>query len=93
MRLINPQVPFEWFCVNVHNLTEEHVKDAPLFDKVWEELTPLLQGAEFIVAHNAPFDKSVLYKSCARYNMEQPKHNFTCSIKAARHCWKLSSYT
>lgn len=93
MRLIDPKVPFEWFCINVHGLTEKDVIDAPLFNEVWEELAPFLEDAEFIVAHNARFDKSVLYKSCDRYNIPHPKHNFTCSIKAAKHCWKLPSYT
>ena len=92
MRLINPNTFFAWFCINVHGLTEEDVTDAPLFDEVWQEMTPLIQDVEFLVAHNASFDKSVLYKSCDKYNIPHPKHNFTCSIKAAKQCWKLSSH-
>ena len=92
MKLINPQAPFKWFCINVHKLTEEHVKDSPLFDEVWQGLTPMFEDAEFIVAHNASFDKSVLYKSCERYNIAPPKHKITCSIKAAKSFLKLPAY-
>lgn len=92
VRLINPQTYFQSFCVAVHGLTENDVKDAPTFDEVWQDLTPMLKGAEFLVAHNASFDKSVLYKSCKRYNITPPVHNFTCSIKAAKSFCKLPSY-
>lgn len=92
MKLINPDAHFAWFCINVHGLTEEHVADAPLFHEVWEELTPLLKDAEFIVAHNASFDKSVLHKCCERYRIAPPHHNITCSIKAAKSLCKLPSY-
>ena len=93
MRLINPDTYFKWFCINVHKLTEKDVADAPYFDEIWQELTPLFQDIEFIVAHNARFDKSVLYKSCDRYNIPQPEQNFSCSIKAAKHLCKLPSYS
>ena len=53
---------------------------------------PMLEGAEFIVAHNAPFDKSVLYKCCERYRITPPSQKITCSIKASKSCWKLPSY-
>ena len=93
-RLINPETYFlKQFTDEVHGLTEEHVKDAPLFDEVWQELTPMLEGAEFIVAHNASFDKSVLYKSCERYGINHPKHKIECSIRAAKSFLKLSSYS
>lgn len=91
-RLINPHTYFQHFCVAVHGLTEVDVEDSPPFDEVWQELTPMLKDAEFIVAHNASFDKSVLYKSCERYRIAAPKHKITCSIKAAKSFLKLPSY-
>lgn len=93
MRLINPNTFFAWFCVNVHGLTEEDVIDAPLFDEVWQEITPILEDVNFLAAHNAPFDKSVLYKTCNKYNLAPPPHKITCSIKAAKSFLKLPSYS
>ncbi|MGA2172075.1 MAG: 3'-5' exonuclease [Sedimentisphaerales bacterium] len=90
-RLINPQTYFlDDFTENVHGITAEDVKDAPLFDKVWQELSPLLDGAEFIAAHNAIFDKAVLYKCCESYKIKPPAQKFVCTVKIAKACWKLN---
>lgn len=92
-RLINPQTYFlKAFTDNVHGLTQGDVQNAPFFDAVWQELSPLLKGAEFIVAHNARFDKSVLYQCCDKYKIGRPRHPFNCSIRAAKACWKLPNY-
>ncbi|MGA2322933.1 MAG: 3'-5' exonuclease [Sedimentisphaerales bacterium] len=88
--LINPQTYFlDDFTENVHHITAEDVKDAPLFDEVWEELSPLLDGADFIAAHNAPFDRSVLYECCEKYKIKPPAQKFVCTVNIARSCWKL----
>ena len=92
-RLIKQETYFlKEFTDDIHGLTERHVKDSPLFDEVWQELTPMLKDTDFMVAHNASFDKSVLHKSCARYSIEPPPQTFTCSIKAAKSFLKLPSY-
>ena len=89
-RLINPQTYFlDDFTENVHGITADKVKDAPLFDKVWQELSPLLDGVEFIAAHNAPFDRAVLYKCCDKYKIKPPTQKFVCTVNIARACWKL----
>lgn len=94
MMLINPQTYFlADFTKNVHGLTEEHVKNALFFSEVWNDVKHLLDGVDFIVAHNASFDKSVLYKCCDKYKIDHPDQNFTCSIKAAKACWELSAYS
>ena len=93
-RLINPQTYFlAEFTEDVHHITADDVKDAPLFDKVWQELSPLLDGADFIAAHNAPFDRSVLYKCCESYKIKPPAQKFVCTVNIARSCWKLDPAT
>src|SRR4030095_6557302 len=58
-RLIRP--PRREFVFSyIHGITWEHVAEAPPFVQVWDELRSLLDGADFLAAHNAPFDKSVL---------------------------------
>jgi DNA polymerase-3 subunit epsilon len=89
-RLINPQTYFLGdFTKNIHGITAEDVEDAPLFDEVWEELSPLLKDINLIAAHNASFDKSVLYKCCDKYKIKPPSHKFICTVSVARNCWKL----
>jgi DNA polymerase-3 subunit epsilon len=90
-RLINPQTYFlDDFTENVHGITADDVKNAPLFDEVWGKLSPLLDGADFIAAHNAIFDKAVLYKCCGLYKIKPPPQKFVCTVKIARACWKLN---
>ena len=40
--LVNPLVEFDPFCVNIHGITEEDVKDAPSFSQIEETIRPLL---------------------------------------------------
>ncbi len=88
--LINPQTYFlKEFTQNVHGLSADDVKDAPLFDAVWDELSPLLEGADFIAAHNARFDKSVLLKCCKTHGIKPPEQEFLCTVKLAKKHWQL----
>src|SRR5215470_10210504 len=54
--LIRPPRP-QFIFTYVHGITWPMVKDAPVFGDVWKTLTPLLDGARFLAAHNAPFDR------------------------------------
>ena len=53
--LINPQQPITPFVVRLTGITNEMVKEAPLFKEVAKELFELLKGKVF-VAHNVNFD-------------------------------------
>ncbi|MFO0657102.1 MAG: exonuclease domain-containing protein [Polyangia bacterium] len=55
-RLIRPPSRFFAFT-DIHGITWDDVKDAPRFADVWHELQPLFDGATFIAAHNAGFDR------------------------------------
>lgn len=88
--LIRPphrQFLFTW----VHGIRWEDVAGAPTFCEVWPTLLPMLEGAEFIAAHNAGFDRSVLYQCCHSSRMTWPSHRFQCSAKLARQSWGLPS--
>lgn len=69
---------------HVHGFTYDDVKDAPPFSLVWPELTPMLENADFMVAHNSPFDSKVLYACCAAAGLDQPATPFKCTVKLAR---------
>lgn len=57
--LINPQKPIPIFIQELTGITDDMVKDAPVFSEVAEKVTALLDGAYF-VAHNILFDLSFL---------------------------------
>ena len=58
--LIHPEPEYyQWFCQQVHGLSEEDTEDAPVFPFVWEKIAPKIEGSP-LVAHNSPFDKGCL---------------------------------
>lgn len=87
-RLIRPPRPEFWFT-HIHGLTWEDVEGEPTFEDVWPELEPFLDGADFLAAHNAPFDRSVLRACCERAGYEMPPQEFLCTVRLARRVWDI----
>ena len=73
----------------LHGITWNDVKDKPDFKELWPKLRPLFKGVDFIAAHNASFDRSVLYTCCDYAGIEPPGHGFLCTMKLARRLWNL----
>ena len=86
--LIRPPRPYFEFTW-VHGITWRHVKDQPTFAERWPELLPLLDGAAFLAAHNATFDRKVLESCCAMAMVKMPPQSFVCTMKLARKAWAL----
>ena len=89
--LIRPPRPRILFT-GVHGITWPMVADAPTFADVWQRLLPLLDGADFLAAHNAPFDKRVLAACCAAAGLAVPALSFVCTMQLARKRWGLKEY-
>lgn len=86
--LINPP---EWMTfredfTDIHGLTRETVCSSPAFDVLWPEMKAFI-GEDFLVAHNAPFDRNVLAGCLEYYNIDDALPRFECSLKAARKKW------
>jgi DNA polymerase-3 subunit epsilon len=73
----------------VHGITWPMVKDAPIFKDAWTKLAPLLDGATFLAAHNAPFDRGVLGACCVAHGLAAPALPFVCTVQLARRTWAL----
>lgn len=86
--LIRPPRPRIMFTY-IHGITWPMVKDAPVFKDVWAKLAPLLDGATFLAAHNAPFDRGVLRACCAAHGLAVPELPFVCTVQVARRTWAL----
>ncbi len=81
--LIRP--PDRWFVfTHIHGLTWDHVASAPSFKELWPELEPFFHKADFLVAHNAAFDRAVLCETCNYYGISPPRLEFKCTVKLAR---------
>ncbi|TPW17675.1 MAG: Exonuclease RNase T and DNA polymerase III [bacterium] len=89
-RLIRPPRREIYFSY-IHGITWADVADQPTFREHWPAIREELEDLDFLVAHNAPFDRSVLYGCCEMAGYDQPPHPFHCTVRVARRTWKLPS--
>jgi DNA polymerase III subunit epsilon len=73
----------------LHGITWEDVAHQPTFAELWPSLTPFLAGADFLAAHNASFDRSVLHRCCESAGLTPPAIPFECTVRLARQTWNL----
>lgn len=90
--LIKP--PFKTFQFTyIHGITWEDVKNKPTFSELWPMIKSHFSDIDFIAAHNAPFDKSVLKACCEHYGIMQPQVEFKCTVQLSRKLLQLPSCT
>ena len=79
----------EFVFTYIHGITYKDVAKAQSFGELYPEFLDFFVGADFLAAHNASFDKSVLKACCERYGLVAPSLPFTCTMKLARQSWNL----
>ena len=79
----------QFVFTHIHGLTWMDVETADDFGRLWPRLTPLLEGATFLAAHNAAFDKGVLRACCTAYGLAAPTLPFRCTVQIARRAWNI----
>lgn len=93
--LVKPiQYPhFNSFNIYIHGIRPEDVSDKPEFNQLWKtEIKSLLEN-QFVIAHNAGFDFSVLRKSLEVYKIPFPTLQYSCSYIFSKKVWEgLLSY-
>jgi DNA polymerase III subunit epsilon len=88
VHLIRPPQSHFMFT-HIHGITWKDVESSPTFKELWPEIRPLFEDVEFVAAHNASFDSSVLRACCRTYEIAMPPLPFTCTVKLARQQWNL----
>ena len=73
----------------IHGITWEDVANQPTFGELWPTYSPMLEGIDFLAAHNASFDRSVLHRCCAAAGLEPPEIPFRCTVQLARRTWNI----
>lgn len=73
--------------IDIHGIRPADLKDKPYFDGVWQHIAPYLEKASLLIAHNAGFDRSVLYAVAERYGITLPVFNWQCTVNIARRTW------
>ncbi len=87
-RLIRP--PRRQFTFTyIHGITWNDVKNEPAFDEVWDDFAEHWRDADYLVAHNAPFDRKVLFACCAKAGKPKPETPFLCTVRIARAHWNF----
>ena len=85
--LIKPQYGwFDYYNILVHGIKPEEVADKPEFDILWTEIKPLVED-QFLIAHNAGFDMSVLRKTLETYDIVFPTLQYACSYIFSKRIW------
>jgi DNA polymerase-3 subunit epsilon len=73
----------------IHGLSWKDVANEKTFGELWPRIEPLLVGADFLVAHNASFDRRVLAACCETYGLPMPRQSFQCTVQVARRTWGI----
>ena len=75
----------------IHGLTWDMLRDAPTFIEIWPRMQAVMEGARWLLAHNAGFDRRVLYACCKTAGVERPAMPFLCTLKGSRRSLPLPS--
>jgi DNA polymerase-3 subunit epsilon len=73
--------------IDIHGIRPEHLRDKPDFAGVWPEIAPYFETASMLLAHNAPFDKNVLYATTQFYGITLPAFDWNCTVRISRVKW------
>lgn len=92
--LIKPPLGYDAFLewnVRIHGIMEVDVADALFWS---EQLPDFVAFAEndYLVAHNAGFDMSVITAASAASYVPAPAYDYLCSLQVARKTYHLDSY-
>lgn len=90
--LINPEVKIDWYVTKLTGITNDMVKNAPVFAEVAQKISDLIKGNIF-VAHDVIFDyrflKAEMKKACLL--LDEPK---VCTLKLSeKYLPEVESYS
>lgn len=82
--LVNPETRFDPFNISLTGITPDMVAHQPSFPALWREIEPIMSSG-LLIAHNAPFDLSVLAKCLRGYGIDwQATVPYACTCQMSR---------
>lgn len=79
-RLVSPEAPFDDICMSIHGIAPIDVKGAPSFADLWDSSLSAMLAQSSVVAHNASFDLSVIWKCLTGYDLQAPEFRYACTM-------------
>lgn len=84
--ILNPECSFHPFNISLTGITPAMAAKAPTFPELWPSLEPLFDSG-LLIAHNAPFDMSVLSKCLRGYGIRWRREaEYLCTCQVGRRC-------
>jgi DNA polymerase III epsilon subunit family exonuclease len=85
LTLVNPEIPIPRFVIALTGISNDMVRQAPVFAEVAPRWLEFVEDA-VLIAHNAPFDTSFLNHEISRvYPGHRMINTHLCTVKLARH--------
>lgn len=85
LTLVNPEIPIPRFVMTLTGISNEMVKEAPLFAEVAPRWLEFVNEA-VLIAHNAPFDTNFLNHEISRvYPGHRMINAHLCTVTLSRH--------
>jgi DNA polymerase III epsilon subunit family exonuclease len=93
LTLVNPEIPIPRFVISLTGISNEMVKNAPVFADVAPRWLDFVSDA-VLIAHNAPFDTSFLNHEISRvYPGHRMVNPHLCTVKLSRRVFPgLNNY-
>ncbi|MBI1214613.1 MAG: hypothetical protein GC185_02200 [Alphaproteobacteria bacterium] len=73
--------------IAIHGIRPEDLEGKPDFSGVWPEIMPYLEQSRTLLAHNARFDRNVLYATADHYGINLPSFDWVCTVDVSRVTW------
>lgn len=82
---INPEDNFDDFCISVHGITPNKVKDKPNFKEIWKQISDCFTNS-IVIGHNVVgADLDALCKNLYRYNLDIPEMYYVDTLEIAKY--------
>lgn len=89
-QLINPEMYFDGYNVNIHKIKPEDVEDKPTLYEYYPSLCEKISGK--VVIHHQPFDFCAFSQACDRYTLNFPSSFWMDNAAVVRRTWPQFQY-
>lgn len=86
-QLVNPEIKIPDFTIEIHNITDDMVKDSPKVAGVLPEFVDFIEGYP-LIAHNAKFDVGFIIYDVLQNKLSLPEAKVYCSCAISRKVFK-----